>query len=127
LARRHPVHKVFIDAIVAGKSQTEAYLTAYPKVTRVSAQSASARLAKTLRAEIDKRRAKVSERVDMDREKWLLRMAAIFGEDGPDRVAAGDKLAKAERYYPADKVELTGKDGGPLVIDFSVDLSRKTE
>lgn len=120
-----PAQEAFAQLVAAGKSQSEAYRTAYPKSARW-AESAVWTAASRLMAS-----AKVSPRVEQiraelaDRGLWTreqsvraLVSVAMDGERDADRIKAVCELNKMHGYLAPEKHEHTGAAGGPLCVQY---------
>lgn len=117
-----PKREAFAQAVASGMSQADAYRSAFDasKMKPETIQSAASRLMAD---------CKVSARVEEIR-KPVVKRAQISLEAHLERLRALSEAAEAEKQYSAaitaevsrgkasglysDKIEVTGKDGGPL-------------
>ena len=102
-----------------GNATESAIVAGFGKGNRASAASQGKILLKreSVRKRIAELQAQTAGKAGVSRERWLERMTEIFEQDAKDRVAAGVALGKAQEFFPAEKHEVSGKGGGPLVVE----------
>jgi phage terminase small subunit len=109
----------FVDGVIAGKTQEQAAIDAGYSQRNAKSIAGQMMMQPHIRGEVDRRRALVSNRVDLSREWWLgkLKTEAEEAAESATRVSALREIGKAQKYYPAERHEVAGADGGPLVIE----------
>ena len=120
-----PAQEAFAQLVAAGKSQSEAYRTAYPRASGWKASSvwekASTLMANVkVQSRVEQIRAELAERGLWSREQSARALIEIVqaGERDSDRIKAICELNKMHGYHEPEKHEHSGSGGAPLRVIF---------
>ena len=118
-----PAQEQFAQLVASGKSQSEAYRTAYPKSQAWKDEavwSQASRLMPKVSARIEQIRAELAERGLWSREQSVKALVEVVqaGERDADRIKAVCELNKMHGYHAPEKHEHTGAAGGPLCVHY---------
>ncbi len=119
-----PAQEHFAQLVACGKSQSEAYRTAYPKSQAWKDEavwSQASRLMPKVSTRIEQIRAELAERglwAKSQSVKELVAMAQATEVRAADRIKAVCELNKMHGYHAPEKHEHSGAAGGPLFIHY---------
>lgn len=113
----------FAQLVAAGKSQSEAYRTAYPKASAWKPETVWKRSSELMQhgevlGRVEQIRAELAERGLWSREQSARALIEIVqsGERNGDRIKAVCELNKMHGYHEPEKREHSGAGGGPLRV-----------
>lgn len=118
-----PAQEAFAQLVAAGKSQAEAYRTAYPKAAVWKPETVWNRASALMRedevlARVEQIRAELAERGLWSREqsaRALIEIVQAGGRDS-DRIKAVCELNKMHGYHEPEKHEHSGPGSEPLRV-----------
>jgi hypothetical protein len=118
-----PRERRFVELYCESANQTQSYIAAGFTSNAGSASVQAHRLLRKPRivAAVEKRSAELAALYGFNNERILREIAAIalmpveqLELKGADKVKALELLAKLNRMFPGDRVEITGPGGGPV-------------
>lgn len=120
-----PAQEQFAQLVASGKSQSDAYRTAYPKAKAWKDEAVWTAGAKLMQngkvlVRVDAIRAELAERGLWSREQSVKALVEVVqaGERDADRIKAVCELNKMHGYHAPEKHEHTGAAGGPLCVHY---------
>lgn len=118
-----PAQESFAQLVASGKSQSEAYRTAYPKSAKWKPETLWNRASGLMRedevlARVEQIKAELAEKGLWSREQSAKALIDIVnaGERDGDRIKAVCELNKMHGYHAPEKHEHSGSGGGPLQV-----------
>lgn len=118
-----PRQRKFIELYLESGNQTQSYVAAgYTSNARSASVQASRLLAKpSIRDEVARRTAELTVRYGLGPERILREIATIAAVPiervelkGGDKLKSLELLAKLQKMFPGDRVEISGPGGGPI-------------
>lgn len=119
-----PAQEQFAQLVAAGKSQSDAYRTAYPKSQAWKDEavwSQASRLMPKVSARVEQIRAELAERGLWAKSQSVKELVAMVQDPevrAADRIKAICELNRLHGYYAPEKHEHSGSAGGPLFIHY---------
>lgn len=117
--------EAFAQLVAAGKSQSEAYRTAYPKAAAWKPETVWKRSSELMQngevlGRVEQIRAELADRGLWSREQSARALIDIVqaGERDSDRIKAVCELNKMHGYHEPEKHEHSGSRGAPLRVIF---------
>jgi len=116
-----PQQELFAQNVAAGKSQAEAYRTAYPRSAKWKSvhQTASRMMANAnISARVDEIRAEIAEKGLWTREESVKTLKGVIAnpDKAGDITAAVKELNAMHGFNEPIKHQVTGADGGPVQV-----------